>query len=109
MPLRSNAILTLFAACVLCAGCASGPAVPKDAKLIWYGHPSFNMGTDDLPSGTFYLVEEGLGRKTVAAAYRKQGTPIHFNGLKDKRRYRMYFAEGRMPSATTRPTAGGGA
>ena len=109
MPLRSAAILATFAACTLLGGCARGPAVPKDAKLIWFGSPSFQLPTDDLPSGTFYLVEEGLVRKTVSAAYRTRGTPLHFNGLKDKRRYRMYFAEGGMPSATTRPAAGGGA
>ena len=96
--------LLLFA-CLL-AGCARGPSVPKNAKLIWYGHPSFHL-PDDLPSGTFYLVEEGLGGRTVAAAYRKQGSPINFNGLKHSRRYRMYFAEGGMPSATTRRSAGG--
>ena len=88
-------------------GCSSGPQVPDDAKLIWFGTNGFSLPKDDLPSGTFYLVEERTGR-TVGAIYRPAGMPVNFNGMKPGRDYRLYFVEGPIATAaaTTRPVGG---
>src|SRR5687767_7135093 len=95
--LRATLLVGLCAFTQVCGvmGCSSGPRVPKDAKLIWYGHAPFSLPKEDLPSGTLYLTEEGTG-KTVSAVYRPAGQPIHFNGIKDGRNYRLYFVEGSM-------------
>jgi hypothetical protein len=90
---------------VMAAGCARGPNVPAGAKLLYYGGTDFNIPIDDLPSGTFYVVEEESGR-TMLAIYRQQGRPINFSGFKEGRHYRVYFVPGEAP--TSRPSPGGG-
>ena len=86
------------------AGCASGPRVPPEAKLVWHGEGGFAFPRDDFPPGTFYLVDGQSGR-TVSAMYRPEGQPLRFDGLKDGRRYSVYYVEGRLAS-TTRPAGG---
>jgi hypothetical protein len=103
---RATFLAGLCAVTSLCgaAGCSSGPEVPNGAKLIWYGKGGFSLPKEDLPSGTFYLVEEGSGR-TVNAVYRPAGVPLHFGEVKEGRSYRLYFVEGSM-APTTQPAGG---
>jgi hypothetical protein len=95
-----TATVSLLAALVVAvAGCASGPKVPREAKLIWFGSSSVNINADDLPPGTFYLVENSGGR-TISAVYNSGKQPMNWNGLKSGKKYRLYFLEGPVFSST---------